>query len=152
MKLPVFIAGMLVAKLVIDGFDVRIAIFAMIAANLTITDYSWRYDLTRIVLTAIIFVCGRPPSSFSDRLIHKTFSHKFFRLAGEVSYGVYLIHLIVMYACFYVLIPAFSDQRVLLFLATLLITTVVGYAMAYALHVAVEKPGIEFGRTMLSRK
>jgi peptidoglycan/LPS O-acetylase OafA/YrhL len=80
------------------------------------------------------------------------FSNPLSRWIGDLSYGVYLIHLLVMLPVCGWLATAYPDMAALpRFLATLALTIPITYTLAFAAYRFVELPGIAFGRQVAGR-
>src|SRR5262249_44784511 len=68
---------------------------------------------------------------------------------GDTSYGVYLLHLLVMLPVMQLVLPFHPASRPVLFLLTVAIVLPVVYATAWGLHLWIERPGIQGGRHVL---
>jgi peptidoglycan/LPS O-acetylase OafA/YrhL len=85
-------------------------------------------------------------------ILDKIFSNPFSRWIGDVSYGVYLIHLLVMLPVCGWLALSFPDMAPLpRFLAALTLTCALTYGAAWLCYRFVEEPGIALGRRIASR-
>jgi len=69
---------------------------------------------------------------------------------GNISYGVYLVHLPVLLLVMAVLTQEGFDVMTR-FVVGSVVTCTITYGVAYALYLIVEKPGIEAGRRILSQ-
>jgi peptidoglycan/LPS O-acetylase OafA/YrhL len=74
------------------------------------------------------------------------------RWIGDVSYGVYLIHLLVMLPVCGWLATAYPTLAPFpRFWAALVLTLLLTYALAYAAYRLIELPGISWGRQVAGR-
>lgn len=105
--------------------------------------------LAALFISALILADAKPV-----RLVAKVLGSAPFRLGGDLSYGVYLVHLLPSYllldlATRHGLLSGLSSGGRFLFAVCALTPPV--YGVAYLLHRVVEQPGIEFGRTLAKR-
>jgi peptidoglycan/LPS O-acetylase OafA/YrhL len=85
-------------------------------------------------------------------VLDKVFSNPFSRWIGDVSYGVYLIHLLVMLPVCGWLALSFPDMTPLpRFVSALALTCVLTYGSAWLCYRLIEEPGIALGRRIASR-
>jgi peptidoglycan/LPS O-acetylase OafA/YrhL len=85
-------------------------------------------------------------------LLDRFFSNALSRWIGDLSYGVYLVHLIVMMPlCGWLALSYPTMQPLPRFFIALGLTTVVTYAIAYLCYRFIEQPGINLGRKIASR-
>lgn len=161
LKLQIFLAGMLMAASL--GTPTRqLPIYAGAVAVLMILPFGGSHDrlhlVVRLVLAMLFFVLlhrhrlpagiRRPFLALADGLAGRL-GHGL----GELSYGAYLVHLLVMLPVLGWLASNEPDMRHSgQFLIGLVVVVPVTYAIAALAHVAVEKPGIELGRRLLRRK
>lgn len=163
LKLPLFLAGMLAAA----SFFASGRRFWMlaIAAAVVATAPSWRTDGVLDCAARVCFVAALLGLPAADRFSGQPLVHgllafansilrmKAFRFLGDVSYGVYLIHLLIM-------IPIVG--RVIVFLGpgaggaeicalSLAATVFIAYPLAWGLHRTVEQWGIGTGRAVVER-
>lgn len=161
LKLPIFLAGMLVAaslqamgwrRLLLLG--VAVAICLMPVHGAPAFGLAPAIRLGCLALLAILVDCHRLPHLAGIHrivpAIARLLGGRVATFLGDSSYGVYLLHLLIMLPVLRevitVLQPASPAMR---FLATVAITVPVVYATAWLLHVAVERPGIQLGRRLL---
>ena len=85
-------------------------------------------------------------------ILDKLFSNPLSRWIGDVSYGVYLIHLLVMLPVCGWLAMSFPDMAPLpRFLSALLLTGLLTYGLAWLCYRFIEEPGIALGRRVAAR-
>ena len=85
-------------------------------------------------------------------ILDRIFSNPLSRWIGDVSYGVYLIHLLVMLPVCGWLAVSFPDLTPLpRLLSALTLTCVLTYGSAWLCYRFIEKPGIALGRKIASR-
>lgn len=90
----------------------------------------------------------RWPVGWLDRL----FSNPFSRWIGDVSYGVYLIHLLVMLpVCGWLAMNYPQMAPLPRFAAALTLTALITYAAAWLAYRFIEEPGIAIGRRIATR-
>jgi len=89
-------------------------------------------------------------------LMRKIFSNKMARFFGDISYSVYLLHMLILYGMFWILTQQTSFYVTLpamqRFIVLLGCTAVVIVPLAYGTYRMVELPGIELGRRLSRRK
>lgn len=111
--------------------------------------------LPKPVWLSALFISALILADFGPiRFVAKVLGSAPFRLGGDLSYGVYLVHYLPSYlllnlAYRHGLLTGLSSGGRFLFAAALLTPPV--YTAAYILHRLIEKPGIEFGRTLAGR-
>lgn len=89
----------------------------------------------------------KSPTEVLDRF----FSNALARFVGDVSYGVYLLHLMVMLpVCGWLALQFPTLAPILRLLAALALTAPITYGLAWFCYRFVEKPGIGLGRRIAS--
>lgn len=160
MKFHLFAAGMLVAMtLRVEGTWKWLLILGALAVIFVPLGGS-RSAMHRTIKIGIVL--GFLALLYRDRLplllrvpvgwLDRVFSNPLGRWVGDVSYGVYLIHLLVMLPVAGWLamdFPAVSPFP--RFLLVLVITSALTYGTAWLAYRFVEEPGIAFGRKVASR-
>jgi peptidoglycan/LPS O-acetylase OafA/YrhL len=76
------------------------------------------------------------------------FSTPAFHLLGRLSFGVYMVHMPVLYAYIYFFGEGRIDGNVLL-KASMVFSS---FVIAFIFHTAVERPGVRFGSFLMSRR
>lgn len=85
-------------------------------------------------------------------ILDKVFSNPLSRWIGDVSYGVYLIHLLVMLPVCGWLAMSFPDMAPLpRLLTSLSLTCLLTYGLAWLCYRFIEQPGISVGRRVAAR-
>lgn len=154
LKLHLFIAGMLIAAAPGDCRRMLAArlIMALAIAALPIGPYTAVSDLAvRVVLTFCFFMLVHWRSvSLIDLGARLLGSRPAFWM-GELSYGVYLVHLLVLtpVAAAFLRIYGPDVAGAVRFLAVFGVTAASSYALAYAGYRFVERPGQALGRRVL---
>jgi peptidoglycan/LPS O-acetylase OafA/YrhL len=101
---------------------------------------------------AVLADCHRMPRIAAlDRIVPMISSLLGGRLAtflGDTSYGVYLLHLLVMLPVMQV-VTQHPLSSSMLFLTTVVIVIPIVYLLAWLLHLWIERPGIHLGRQVL---
>jgi peptidoglycan/LPS O-acetylase OafA/YrhL len=160
LKLPVFLAGMLGA-FAIERSQRNYGVLLGVAVLLTLIPLpnsgGWVMDMYRgiyvsALLIAVTLEGGRyrgPLSAAGDWLVGMT-KHRFFAFLADMSYGVYLIHALVVPVVVGWLATQGMD-RIPRTLAALAICIPLSYALAWIFHIYIEAPGISLGRYLLQR-
>jgi peptidoglycan/LPS O-acetylase OafA/YrhL len=85
-------------------------------------------------------------------IVMRTLEHRHFRFLGEISYSLYLSHMVVLYLAMYLLAPYAlilgKGGHFAILAACVLCASVGG---SYLLHRYIERPGIQAGRRLASR-
>ena len=92
--------------------------------------------------------------SEGSELLSKIGSWKIFKFLGDTSYGLYLVHLLVLYPVVYLLYKQswyVSQGDNLRFGVAFIIVTPVVYLVAFILHRTVEKNGIRLSKEIIRR-
>jgi peptidoglycan/LPS O-acetylase OafA/YrhL len=167
LKLHVFASGMLVAcALRCDKWHQSVQLLAIAVASpifafvLHVDDFGSAAIQIALVAAFAAVVFHRQLArigifSMPVRIVMGIFDSPPLRFLGDTSYGVYLVHLLIVIPAigwllsheFYLQMP--QSQRLALSAA---VTVVPVYLSAWVLHRLVEKPGIAFGKAVLSRK
>lgn len=160
MKFHLFGAGMLVAmSLRVEGHWKWLYLAGAIAA-IFVPLGGGRDSLHRAIKIAI--VCGFFLFLYRDRLplfaarmldwLDWLLSNRLARFVGDVSYGVYLIHLLVMLPVVGWLANTFPAMEPLpRFGAALILSIAITYTLAWLSYRFIEQPGIGWGRTLAAR-
>jgi len=92
--------------------------------------------------------------SFPLRVLEGVLGLRIMRFLGDISFGVYLLHLLVLVP----LIAALNSSAWFIiysgsvkFLAVLVLSSPLVFILAYLAHRGIESPMIEFGRLLTSR-
>ncbi len=159
MKLPIFFAGMLCAEAV-DAQRRRL-IAIVLAAMLMCVIPSFNVGLGAVIRIGFVLALLILPSKLSTYrpdarykivfLANKVLASSVMRWSGDVSYGVYLLHLLLL-----IPVSAWISESFVahwpgicrLFLAVL-ITSIFVYPVSYLLHLNVELRGVKIGRDVL---
>ncbi len=160
-KLSVFLAGMLIAHGMHLPFRKAIGYLALavIAALLPI----WHFDgisvnVVRALLVMALFglvTAKRLPERFGlreiGRLGNKLLSRAPLRFMGDVSFGVYLVHLLVLIPVAGFLIKTFGTGMAPMtrFFIAYAVTLAVVYPLAWLLHIGIEMNGIRLGQQVV---
>lgn len=149
-RLNAFMAGMMMAFWLrnrqLEKPSIRFDIFTLIAGVICI------YPLHKpVILGFVIFVLlvlYRVPG------LYQIFSHKYLRFLGDISYSVYLSHLLIVIPAVFWLIqrPSFMTLTTSMrFLLAVCLTAPLVILVGYLLFRAVEIPSIRLGKYLLSR-
>jgi peptidoglycan/LPS O-acetylase OafA/YrhL len=156
LKMHMFAAGMLVAAaLWMDGKKALLCLAVALAFALVPIGggQGHKYEVVRLGLTLMFFglvharrlplALGKPVRSVSD-LLGSRFCHQL----GELSFGVYLLHLLIMQPVMAYLIKNDQLSHVALYLVTLAIVVPTAYALAWVGYNFVEVQGQRVGRLL----
>lgn len=161
LKLHIFLCGMLVAAAL--RVEPRRA-FAYLALALTFVllpfggEQGWAKVAVRLLLVGGFFVLvhgqivsGR--ASVALKALARMLGNRLFHWLGELSYGVYLIHLLLLQPIAAFVIVRFGDEVTApgRFGLVVLMLVPLAYAVAWLAYQAVEVPGRMFGRLLLER-
>lgn len=160
LKINTFIAGMAIAFSVAKKklFYSLIAVLSTFLILGIDPDYSKRKLLGELILTlgfAILMWPGK--IVFFHRIIEsgrKFLSWRPVTFFGDVSYSVYLVHLLVIIPLIGYGFLELSMMNILPIFRFFIITTaslLICYPMGYLLFKFIEKPGIKFGKSIISR-
>ncbi|MDQ0455019.1 acyltransferase family protein [Rhizobium paknamense] len=160
LKLHVFAAGMLMAAALF--WEKRKAWLALAAALLLVLipiggEMGRLHEGVRLLIVTGFFALvharhlpGRlaaPLTRLGDLL-----GNRFFHLLGELSFGAYLIHLLIMQPVIAFLITHGNFSNPVRFALSLLVTIPVVYGLAFLGYRFIEVPGQKLGRMVLKRK
>lgn len=149
LKIHIFVAGIALGWLAANRSVGNSRSHYWIAFMLPILFLPKIVSLISVVICALILIESGPA-----RVAARILSTLPFRVAGDLSYGVYLMHLFPTFLFLNLAVRhgMFIKQSGIwrFFLAAVILTPIV-YALSYALHVAIEKPGITFGKKLARR-
>jgi peptidoglycan/LPS O-acetylase OafA/YrhL len=161
MKMYMFLCGMLIASGRARG-DLRASLLFSVA--ITLMYYALRPEwetFVRVILVIVMYYLFNDGSLWSPSPLNRLLERMRTALGGgcgkflgEASYGVYLVHLLVLIPVmgYFIAIPSYvaASGAVRFFLCALVVIPSV-YAIAFVLNRAIEKPGIKLGKN-LTRK
>ncbi|MBK9266617.1 MAG: acyltransferase [Polyangiaceae bacterium] len=96
-------------------------------------------------LTSIMYLCALPLLLYSDGIVARVLSAPFFRKVATLGYGLYLVHIPIID---HLVVPAVKTLHsrgislTLLWIAALATTLLVSWAIAYVMHLFIEKPSL----------
>jgi peptidoglycan/LPS O-acetylase OafA/YrhL len=154
LKLHMFAAGMLIASALSSTRQRRFAHLVMVVLLATvpvggIADFM--HTTVRVVLALGFFALVHFQSiGIVDRTARLFGSKPFFWL-GELSYSVYLLHLLILHPVAAALIGRLGEKlpKVAIFGGTLAIVAIVTYSLALITYSLIEKPGQALGRKVI---
>jgi peptidoglycan/LPS O-acetylase OafA/YrhL len=160
MKFHLFAAGMLMAMTLKADAKWKWLLILVAIAVIFVPLGGGRSAMHRGIKIGIVL--GFLALLYKDRLpalmqwpvwvLDKVFSNPFSRWIGDVSYGVYLIHLLVMLpVCGWLALSFPAIEPVPRFVSALVLTCVLTYGTAWLAYRFVEEPGIALGRKFASR-
>jgi len=153
-RLHIFLAGMLLAKLLVSQvYGEKEERPKLLFYYLALIVYAFLFSPSAVSRWALFLTVVLVVDAKYLGMIVKVFSCSLARFMGDVSYSVYLVHLLVLQAALPFLVahvlPGKSPRADFAISALILIPTV--YAISYFLHRTIEAPGIEFGRKLAKR-
>ncbi|KSW22626.1 MULTISPECIES: acyltransferase [unclassified Pseudomonas] len=154
LKLHMFSAGMLIAAARSEAQLHRFG-HLLVALALAMVPVGGIADAmhisARAVLTLIFFALIHFQSVIVIGRSSRILGAKPFFWLGELSYGVYLVHLLVIHPVSASLIERFGGNwsKLGIFSATLLISLIVAYSVAWIGYSLIEKPGQALGRKII---
>ncbi|WP_416063902.1 acyltransferase family protein [Rhizobium sp. ZK1] len=154
LKMHIFAAGMLLAG-ALRANKMRAYQFAAVSAVLALApiggDRDLMHEIVRVLLVLIFFAfihTHRLPEPLAKRLspISAWLGNGFFHNLGELSFGAYLIHLMVMQPVIAYLIQTTDVSNPVRWVLTLAITVPIVYALAWVGYNLIEMPGQNIGK------
>ncbi|MET1026496.1 MAG: acyltransferase [Dongiaceae bacterium] len=162
MKLPIFLGGMLIAASLTAQGHRRLLLLAIAAAICLIPirgvanhGVAPVIRLLSLASLAALADCHRMPRlAAMNRIIPaiaRMLGGRVAAFLGDTSYGVYLLHLLVMLPVLQGIIKLLQPASApVLFMATVMIVIPIVYLVAWVLHLWIERPGIKLGRMLLA--
>ncbi|ATF91990.1 O-acetyltransferase OatA [Cedecea neteri] len=161
-KLPLFIAGMLISHAVMQR-NLRYCALALLAPviawQMHIAETHLRLMAECIMIAGMTLLLWQSEKKNSLHRIteapRRLLTCRFSLFLGDVSYSVYLLHLMIVLPTIGLLVryTAFAHQpSVIRFLIVTAIVLPVVWMIAFALYHKVEKRGIALGKRLLSRE
>lgn len=158
LKLPIFIAGMLLYLAVRYNktYLIILPIIAILFASITKLHIDKRQLILQIAMCVFIFYILRDSEAATrfnlKEFVKKIFNNKISMWLGDVSYSVYLIHLLIVTPTIGIALESFDISHlhpIVRFSIVALISTPIVYLLANITYNFVEKPGMLFGRKFL---
>ncbi|WP_413480777.1 acyltransferase family protein [Serratia proteamaculans] len=160
-KLHLFIAGMFISE-AIRGKRLKYAFFALAAAFISIymqdsfNKIRFLAEIGMILMMVVILWPRVEGNRWSKMLRFPRWilTNKFSVLMGDVSYSVYLLHLLIVLPVIAFLLSntQFAElSAVTRFIAASAIILPITYGIAALLYRFIEKPGIQLGKWVISR-
>ena len=152
LKLQLFLAGMLIMRARIDQ-NPRLLLPAIILAVIPIGSLPhWSEYVVRVLLALVLIVAlsdksPRPSLRAANAMMERTLGGRTGRFLGDISYGVYLIHLPVLIVILSLLLGLPPFPRAIAGFALAVLPVALLAWLGFRL---VEKPGIDLGRKLLS--
>ena len=160
LKISIFMGGMLIAAASQQPKRQFIYLFAaMILMLLPI----WGSEGMKLDFDRALICLGFGILVFGDRIkapspirwaisqVSRTLGTRPFVVLADLSYGVYLIHFLIILAWIRLTAPEAPLSKLHSPLAALIVIPIVAYALAWVARHAVELPGIEFGRRLVRK-
>lgn len=149
-KIAVFLVGALIAVFAHGRRD------SEIVALLILATWACGGLVLKLIVATIIALAAAPKEyGHVRRVTTRILSLPICRWLGDVSYGVYLLHMMLLTPMCAMLnrVPAFLAQPApMRFAFAFAIASTLLFPLAYALHLFIEKPGIEAGRKLLAKR
>lgn len=155
LKLHMFAAGMLIASALSSTRRRRFAhlVMAMLLAMVPVGGIAdLMHTTVRVVLALSFFALIHFQSVGIVDRASRLFGSKPFFWLGELSYSVYLLHLLILHPVSAALIKQFGGKlpKVAIFGGTLAIVAIVTYSLALITYSLIEKPGQALGRKIIN--
>jgi peptidoglycan/LPS O-acetylase OafA/YrhL len=96
-------------------------------------------------VTSVMYLCAVPLLLHSDGVIARVLSAPIFRKVATLGYGIYLVHIPIIYNF---IVPAAKELHgrrvslVLVWIGSLIVTMAASSVIAYAMHLFIEKPSL----------
>ncbi|MBB4194889.1 peptidoglycan/LPS O-acetylase OafA/YrhL [Rhizobium aethiopicum] len=160
MKMHIFAAGMLLAGALWMSQGRAYLAFAISALLVLIPlggDVTVLHESVRVGIVALFFVlvhADRFPGSAGhySRSVNSVLGNSFFRNLGELSFGAYLIHLLIMQPVIAWLIGNTDLSNPARWLATLIVTIPAVYVLSFLGYKFIELPGQSVGRRLTQQR
>lgn len=159
LKLPIFIAGMFVYLAVMKNSIplVLLSVLVVLIASITNLHIDKKQLAIQITMCLFIFIILSPSNSNHIEIIKTKLkwllNNKFCVWLGDVSYSVYLIHLLIVTPVIGILVSRYNlanfDSLVRLLIVAGLTIPIV-YFIAYFTFKYIEKPGVKLGKAIIS--
>lgn len=161
-KLHLFIAGMFISE-AIRGKSFKYVFFALAAACISIymqdsfNKIRFLAEIGMLLMLATILWPRVEGSLWANvlRFPRWILTNKVSVFMGDVSYSVYLLHLLIVLPVIAFLLsnPQFAGlPSIARFMTASIIILPITYGIAVLLYKFIEKPGIKLGKTIISRK
>ncbi|MCW1382688.1 acyltransferase [Novosphingobium sp. KCTC 2891] len=153
-KLHVFLAGMLLAVRQEKGLWLRLAVGAMLAGLPMEFPVHWGGCIARELMYLGFAALVHFRSIAAIGAMSRILGSRFFHWLGELSYGVYLIHLLILQPVSAMVIRAFGSSlsNAERFLVVTPIVALISYALAFVTYKVIEVPGQELGRKLVGKR
>lgn len=154
LKLPIFLAGMLLMRARATRSWLLFALAILLVAVPVGPMGHWSETVVRVMLALTLGLTLQPGfagplAKLVGDMLELLFANRVSRFLGDISYGVYLIHLPVLVVVVSLLLELTPMDRAF---AAAAVTTPIVFALAYLCFRLVEKPGIALGRSVLGTK
>lgn len=135
-----------ITHLVFGALTISFLLFPLAAGTRPLLPYL----IWLVVVSLLVQKQVGMPDIFT-RLLDWVLSSRIVLFLGEISYGIYLVHLIAIYLIQGLLFLAFPELGQMgHFLALLLLVSLLTVALSTVLHYAIEKPAIRFARKLFT--
>ncbi|MBK0003183.1 acyltransferase [Erwinia sp. S38] len=162
MKLNVFISGMLIAEAV-RRKSLKYTIFSLLAISASvylpnqIKVLHIAAQVSMVVMMLIILWQREEDSKWARKLHYPKLilTNRFSVFLGDVSYSVYLLHLLIVLPVVSYLLSSTSFSEfpgITRFALSCIIIIPITYGSAVMLYKFIEKPGIKLGRYLITKK
>jgi len=159
MKLYVFVVGIWIAISRADGAMKPALIVSVLLTSAVAAHVGSPEAIGRVVLVVVLFYLMSDGSLPGPRTVlvgvarlRSALSSRLSRFLGDTSYGLYLIHLLVLIpiAGAFAQLPAYvAAPSALRFAICLILVVPISLAFAWLGHRAIEQPGIQFGKNLI---
>lgn len=156
LKMHLFACGMLTAAVLGSGRSQLILTFCLIVTLAAIPiggTQDWLHLVMREAVAVTFFALAHCRHIPAIRALSRLLATQPFRWLGELSFGVYLIHLLVMQPVAAAVIAEYGRElgSPLRFLLVLSVVAPIVYAMAFATYKFIEMPGQKWGKSLSRR-
>lgn len=158
LKLPIFIAGMFIYYSVRSGrlLDLGIAFIVIIFSSVTGLYINGVQLIIQLIMCGLIFYIA---SNYNEdtRLKNKLkwlFNNRLSLFLGDVSYSVYLIHLLIVIPVSAYFIHHYNvqyDVPLLRFFKVLAVSIPIVYFLSVLTYSFVERPGVKLGKKVINK-
>jgi peptidoglycan/LPS O-acetylase OafA/YrhL len=155
-KLPLFVLGMVLACTGLGKFDYKSIILTLLIV------IQFQAKLTSLLISfIIIFMFLDAFKPYVNKKMYKILllarnilSNKMALFGGNISYSVYLLHMIIMPFVFKITfqyLPLFSDKKYVLVLFSLILYILLVVLVSYFSYILIEKRFIRIGKQVADK-
>lgn len=158
LKLPIFIAGMFIYSAIHSRrlSDLCIALSVITFSTITGLHINVVQFLIQFIMCLMIFYIASDynQGNYLKNKFKWIFNNKLSLFLGDVSYSVYLIHLLIVIPVAAYFISHYSvqyDVPLLRFFKVLIVSIPIVYFLSVLTYLFIERPGVKFGKRFINK-